>query len=377
LDPSDGNPLKTGTIVGVTMAAAAAAEILLANQRALNPSSAAVVAVLWLGGGAAVGAFTGWMGGRAARVFQKPAVDAGGALAVASVGQVFLPLGFGLLGALAFLLLRWLRRLALPRFPRLDQLVTPGLALAAGALMIAALPPLPAGSGRSAVRAIGEPPLPGSVPGTITVHTGAGFPDVAATHVALRSLDSELPGRIAALWSGRAPARTPVGTGIPRRLPGGGGVAWIPERPSRNLLARFPTADSTTPPFLTRAGLERYAEAAGIPVLRTPPSEDDPPLFLRILESASPVDRATAEAIRKGSAWIDVRILPGEERLAISGLGVELAPSGTRASLLDVTPTALHLLGLSIPRSCDGRVLVEILDDAGPAARPLRYKSPG
>ena len=44
-------------------------------------------------------------------------------------------------------------------------------------------------------------------------------------------------------------------------------------------------------------------------------------------------------------------------------------------SLVDVTPTALHLLGLAIPRSCDGRVLVELLETPGPGSRPLRYRA--
>jgi len=46
-------------------------------------------------------------------------------------------------------------------------------------------------------------------------------------------------------------------------------------------------------------------------------------------------------------------------------------------NFMDITPTALHLLGLAIPRSCDGRVLAEVMDPDGPAARPLRYRALG
>ena len=67
-------------------------------------------------------------------------------------------------------------------------------------------------------------------------------------------------------------------------------------------------------------------------------------------------------------------LLADEERIAFSGGGIRLAPDSSSASLLDVLPTALHLLGLAIPRDADGRVLVEILDPLGPGARTPRYR---
>ena len=42
---------------------------------------------------------------------------------------------------------------------------------------------------------------------------------------------------------------------------------------------------------------------------------------------------------------------------------------------MDVTPTALHLLGLPVPDDTDGRVLTEIL--TGTAARPVTRSAAG
>ena len=47
-----------------------------------------------------------------------------------------------------------------------------------------------------------------------------------------------------------------------------------------------------------------------------------------------------------------------------------------KASLLDVAPTVLHLLGLGIPNDLDGRVLMEILDrETALATSPSVYAS--
>ena len=47
------------------------------------------------------------------------------------------------------------------------------------------------------------------------------------------------------------------------------------------------------------------------------------------------------------------------------------------ATLMDVAPTALHLLGLAVPRDCDGRVLLEMLEAKGPGSRAPRYRGAG
>ena len=84
--------------------------------------------------------------------------------------------------------------------------------------------------------------------------------------------------------------------------------------------------------------------------------------------------REVAEEIRRAGAWIDVTLGPrADAEIALSGRGFALVRARARATLMDVTPTALHLLGLAVPRDCDGRVLQEFLDLEGPAARPPRY----
>jgi arylsulfatase A-like enzyme len=42
-----------------------------------------------------------------------------------------------------------------------------------------------------------------------------------------------------------------------------------------------------------------------------------------------------------------------------------------KLSLIDLTPTILHLLGMSVPSDMDGRVLEELFDPAWRAAHPI------
>jgi hypothetical protein len=115
--------------------------------------------------------------------------------------------------------------------------------------------------------------------------------------------------------------------------------------------------------------------AANVPVLFTWPGLGDPPLSLRILEGKDAVSREDAERFRSSGAWIDVT-LGGDERIRFSGEGFRIAPDSIPVTLLDVTPTVLHLLGLAAPRDGDGRILLEILDPLGPGGRSPRY-APG
>lgn len=367
-------------MVGLLAAAPAAAEILAANQRTINPASGLVVTALWLGASAAAGAAVGRLAGRAAGTLRLPPDDGAAFTAGAACGHLFLPPWGALFGAAA-LLLRLARRIALRRFPRLDAFAPVAPALVAGWLLFERpfpMSPFP-GPERPLAPVV---PAPGAVPVTVSVHPAADFPDVPAVHVPLRDLASEVPGRRAALWSGRAPARTRTGCGTPRRVPGGGGLSWIPGRPGARALARLlPAAAPDDPLFATRAPLWRIAEAAGIAVLRTPPDPSDPPLHLRILDGDRPPDRATAEALQRAGAWIDVRLDDRSDRIALSGEGIVLAPGAAgapAATLMDVAPTALHLLGLPVPRSGDGRVMTDLLDPETAGARPIRYRnSPG
>jgi predicted AlkP superfamily phosphohydrolase/phosphomutase len=53
------------------------------------------------------------------------------------------------------------------------------------------------------------------------------------------------------------------------------------------------------------------------------------------------------------------------------GDGIRRGASVTNASVLDVAPTVLYLMGLPVARDMEGRVLTEILDDAFTRGRPL------
>jgi hypothetical protein len=361
-------------MVGLLAAAPAVAEILTANQRTINPASGLAAAALWLGSSVLAGAAVGRLAGRAASLAKLPPGDGAAFLAGTACGHLFLPPPWGATFGAAVTLLRVLRRMIFRRYARLDALAPFAPSLLAGAILFERpfpMSPFP-GPDRPLAAVV---PAPGAIPVTVSVHTETDFPDVPAVHLRLRELNAEEAGRRAALWSGRAPARTRAGCGTPRLLPGGGGLSWIPRRPGAQALARLLPAGSDDPQFAPRAPLWRIAEAGGIPVLRGLPSPEDPPLHLRILERDHPPDRNTAERLRREGAWIDVRLGARGDRIALSGQGIAVSPGGPEASLLDVAPTVMHLLGLPVPRSGDGRVLRELLDPASTGARPIRYRN--
>jgi hypothetical protein len=297
----------------------------------------------------------------------------GAFFAILLVGLLTLPPLAAIACAVAFAAARGVRLRFLPHRSRLDGAIT--LAALAGGAALAMLEPVPALS-PAWIGPFGPgSPSAGSVPVTITVRRDAGFPDVPAVHLRGQALHGEENGRTAALWSGVAPARTPAGSALLRRLPGGGTIAWVPPHPLPRVLV--PLLAKPGPPGegpLARRPLEEMARAAGIPILRGAPLPSDPPLWLRIVETDAPLERETAELTARAGAWIDVRI-GGDDEISLAGVGVRLAPVETPASLLDVTPTALHLLGLAIPRDCDGRVLLEALHPNGPGARAPRYRT--
>ncbi len=357
------------------MAIAGASEIVAANGITINPISALFVIVLWAAAGTLAGAVTGALGGRAANIAKQPFESGALAMSLMATGHLFLPTGVGLIAGPAAWLLRMLRRKWFPRSIRLDVLIA--FALAAGATTIprfeAALPPRITAT----VPLAASVPLPGSLPVTISVHTSPGFPQVPALHLPLRALESHVTGRRAALWSGRMPDRTRAGRGIPRLLPGGGGLHRVPAWPGARLLASLlpipPTLEGTV--FETVGGVAALAAASDIPVLRGPPAPDDPPYFLRILEGVDAPSTETAEELRAGGAWMDVTFSATGGSVAFSGQGFRLTRASGEVNLIDIAPTTLHLLGLAIPRSVDGRVLIELLEEPGPAGRPPRYRA--
>jgi hypothetical protein len=353
-----------------------AAEMLAENARTINPGASAIVVLMWIVAASFAGAACGWLAARAFPVLRRTPDDSAAFFSGFVVGHLFAPPLVGPGIGLLLLAARPLRRSLLPRHGRLDAAVPFGLVMIVGTFVLEAhrvLPPdpiegpLPAGA-----------PLPGSLPVTISVHEAAPFPSIPAIHLPLRELASEEIGARAALWSGRAPARTLWGKETPRRLPGGG-LSRFPARPAvLALTALLPQARAGDPGFRTEDALAEIVAAAGIPVLRGAPAPSDPPLFLRILEGSAPPDAETAALVRDGSAWIDVTFTTGPDgEIALAGEGIAMTPSELPVTLMDVTPTALHLLGLAVPRDCDGRVLLEMLDSDGPGSRQPRYRGAG
>ncbi len=366
---------RDGAWHGAALASAAALEMLRLNAGTINPVSGSVLAAVWLAAGALAGAPLGALGARGWRILRLHPGDGAAFLSTITVGHLLLPLGFGAVLALIGWAARILRRAFLPRHARLDALVL--LALAVGAAETAApdagsLPPrIPDTLGAGT-------PSPGAVPVTVTVHPPGSFPEVAALHARLAPLASDAPGRDAALWTGRLPMRTGAGPSHPRTVPGGGGVARIPDRPGTRALVRlFPRArDPRHGAFAPRGTLQDVARAGGIPVLAGWPAPGDPPLSLRALALDAPPTDAQARALADAGAWIDVETAPdGGGEIALAGRGIRALPAATlEATLLDVAPTALHLLGLAVPRETDGRVLLEFLESPGPGSRPVRYR---
>jgi len=361
----------------MAMAGAAAVGMLDVNALTINPFSvsAVVLAAVWLAFGAAVGYATGYLGGRTAVILRRPFVDGALAMSVLTVAHLLLPAGAGVLLALPVLVARQIRLRLVPRAARVDL----ALAIGAAALFTLFYAPhtSPPPSADASVALAEASPVPGSVPVTISVHTRPGYPPFPAVHLPVRALAAGEAGRRSALWTGRLPERTRAGRGRPRLLPGGGGIARGPDALGTAWLsACFPAPASLAgTPFEPSGTLAAQARAAGIPVLTGPPADDDPPFFLRILEDESPPDAETAAVLRENGAWIDVTLAPdGGGKVALAGDAFLLARASGLVNLVDVTPTALHLLGLPVPRTCDGRVLLEVMRDPGPGGRALRYR---
>jgi predicted AlkP superfamily phosphohydrolase/phosphomutase len=59
--------------------------------------------------------------------------------------------------------------------------------------------------------------------------------------------------------------------------------------------------------------------------------------------------------------------------LILAGAGVRPGAAVDNASILDLTPTILHALGVAVPADLDGRVLSEAFEPSSPAAQPVTY----
>jgi len=83
---------------------------------------------------------------------------------------------------------------------------------------------------------------------------------------------------------------------------------------------------------------------------------------------------------RRGLSWLEGVPAPGgthegapDGLLMAVGDGIRPGGSLRRASVLDVTPTILYLMGLPVARDMEGRVLTEMIDDEFARAHPVTY----
>ncbi len=370
-----------GMRLGAGVGLVAAMELVLAHRALEGPWRAVLhLAPAWgalVLGAAALGAAFAQVGARFFRRLRGNPSHGAAFTAVLGTGLLLWPRGLEAAGAGALLSGLLVRSRLFARTPRLDTLV-PLLVFAGAALVTAELlpPDLPDPSIASAPSA--GAPVPGSLPVTLTVHSSPDFPEVPAVHPPRSRLAADTRGATLSLWSGVAPARTPIGSGPARILPGGGTLAWTPDRAGvRALLTRLGRPLGARDPRLADRALERLVRDARVPVLRDSTAAGESRRWLRIVESERAPTREEAERYRREGAWIDVRGSGEAVALAFSGEGIRLQTATEPVSVLDVTPTVLHLLGLAVPRSVDGRVLIELLEPAGPGGRLPRYRSAG
>jgi predicted AlkP superfamily phosphohydrolase/phosphomutase len=83
---------------------------------------------------------------------------------------------------------------------------------------------------------------------------------------------------------------------------------------------------------------------------------------------------------RRGLSWLEGAPASGgthegapDGLLMAVGDGIRAGGSLRRASVLDVTPTILYLMGLPVARDMEGRVLTEMIDDEFARAHPVTY----
>lgn len=364
-----------GVLVGVT----GVVEVWATNRAVLTLRDLGPLVLFGLGVvGICVGVafLAGELGRRFFRILKWPEVPGSVAFAALTVGALVWPDGLELFFASALTLGLALRHRIAAQRRRLDGLLMSGLAGAALAFLISRVPPdrpvlfdpeaFPRGV-----------PVPGSVSVTVTVHPNSDFPDVPAVHPPMQWSVATREEKKDMIFAGVIPKR--------RGRQANQGIRWVnstsfpmlPEGALWSLARRALPLRSTAQSFdPTESPLALQTVNSGIPFLDSVPDSTDPPLFLRVLELDAEPSRELALQLQKNGLWIDVSIGESEE-IALSGVGVRVVASATAVNLLDVTPTALHALGLAVPRSLDGRVLFETFEPAGPLARPPRYRADG
>jgi hypothetical protein len=90
------------------------------------------------------------------------------------------------------------------------------------------------------------------------------------------------------------------------------------------------------------------------------------------MEPATPLDRLSALATGRGSVGGVHDRAPDGYLIAV-GDGIRPGATLHGASVVDVAPTILYLMGLPVARDLDGRVLTEILDEDFARAHPLTF----
>ncbi|MDP6461673.1 MAG: hypothetical protein QF819_01485 [Gemmatimonadota bacterium] len=345
-----------------------AREVVSANSRTLPPEAAVLAVLAWCVFGTLVGVL-------AARVANRlPLRHANAPMAYLATGALYWHPIAAVVGAAFLAIARAARRRVLPGRTRLDFLLVLAVPLAVAATSPDPSRNLPPGTVTASAARPATTPHARAVPVTLAIHVHPTSPPPDAGHLPLRALAASGTGRRAALATGRVPSRTRVGAETPRRFLGGG-LTSIPHRPGPRLLSLLlPAGTPGEGPFRPVGTLSDFCASAGIPVLTEPPSHDDPPLFLRLLPGGhfpSPGGGGTpAQGVR-----IDISLKTNGGGVFFSGSGIRADIAPAPCTLMDVTATALHLLGIALPRNLDGRVLVEVLEAASGLARPVRYDS--
>ena len=86
-----------------------------------------------------------------------------------------------------------------------------------------------------------------------------------------------------------------------------------------------------------------------------------------------PLWRRATEALRAGAFRSGTHASAPDGFLLAVGDGVKPGTAPRDASILDVAPTILYLMGLPVARDMEGRVLTEIVEEDFARAHPLSF----
>jgi predicted AlkP superfamily phosphohydrolase/phosphomutase len=94
----------------------------------------------------------------------------------------------------------------------------------------------------------------------------------------------------------------------------------------------------------------------------------------RAMPGAPAVEEATGEQSTRAE-WSGTHRINGI--VAVRGAGVRAGRRLESASITDIAPTLLHLMGQSVPDDMDGRVLTDVFDDEFARRNPVTYRDSG